>query len=91
MPVPIFLPSALAAQAGGHRRLDAAGTTVGALLDDVVQRYPALGPRLRDADGTLYPFVTIYRNDEDIRLANGFATAVSDGDEVVIVPAVAGG
>lgn len=91
MPIPVLLPSALATQTGGRRRLDATGATVGAVLDDVVSRFPAVGPRLRDDRGELYPFVTVYLNDEDIRLANGFATVVRDGDEVVIVPAVAGG
>ena len=91
MPIPVLLPSALAAQAGGKRRLDASGATVGAVLDDVASRFPAVGPRLRDGRGELYPFVTVYLNDEDIRLVDGFATAVKDGDEVVIVPAVAGG
>ncbi len=91
MPVPVLLPSALAAQVGGQRRLDANGATVGAILDDVVSRFPDVGPRLRDDRGGVYPFVTVYLNDEDIRLVDGFATAVKDGDEIVIVPAVAGG
>ena len=91
MSIPVRLPSALAAQTGGHRKLDAEGATVGAILDDVVQRFPSVGPRLRDEAGALYPFVTVYLNDQDIRFADGFATAVREGDEVVIVPAVAGG
>lgn len=91
MPVPIFLPSALAAHTGGQRQLHAEGPTVGAALDDLVARFPTVGPRLRDAAGEPYPFVTVYLNDEDIRLANGFATMVREGDEIVIVPAVAGG
>lgn len=91
MPVPVFLPSALATQADGHRRIDASGDTVGAVLDAVVARYPAIGPRLRDAHGAPYPFVTVFLNDEDIRLADGFGTTVRDGDEIVVVPAVAGG
>jgi MoaD family protein len=91
MPIPIRLPSALAAQTGGLRRLDAEGDTVGDVLDHLVRRFPAVGPRLRDDAGALYPFVTVYLNDQDIRFADGFATAVRAGDEIVIVPAVAGG
>ncbi len=91
MPIPVFLPSALAAQAGGNRRIEASGATVGAVLDQVVTQYPAVGPRLRDAQGAPYPFVTVFLNDEDIRLAHGFETTVRDGDEIVVVPAVAGG
>lgn len=91
MPIPVRLPSALATQTGGVRTHDALGHTVGAVLDHVVSRFPAVGPRLRDREGLLYPFITVYLNDQDIRFANGFATAVSEGDEIVIVPAVAGG
>jgi sulfur-carrier protein len=91
MPVPVVLPSALAAHTGGLRYHEAQGATVGTVLDDLVARFPAVGPRLRDADGAPYPFVTVYLNDEDIRLADGFATTVREGDEIVIVPAVAGG
>ncbi|GMV10315.1 MAG TPA: MoaD/ThiS family protein [Gemmatimonadaceae bacterium] len=91
MPVTVHLPSVLAAHAGGTRAIEAAGATVGATLDALVVRFPQLGPRLRDAQGAPYPFVTIYLNDEDVRLVGGFDAAVQDGDEVTIVPAVAGG
>ncbi len=91
MPVQIRIPSALATQTNGQRILTAEGNTVGEVLDYLVSRYPAVGPRLRDTQGALYPFVTVYLNDEDIRFVNGFASAVADRDEVVIVPAVAGG
>jgi molybdopterin converting factor small subunit len=91
MPVTIHLPSVLAAQIGGTRAVDTAGSTVGSALDELVTRYPQLGPRLRDDSGAPYPFVTIYLNDEDVRLAGGFDATVQDGDEVTIVPAVAGG
>lgn len=91
MSIPVRLSSALATQTGGIRTLDAHGATVGAVLDHVVSRFPAVGPRLRDSQDLLYPFITVYLNDQDIRFASGFATAVREGDEVVIVPAVAGG
>lgn len=91
MPVQIRIPSALATQTNGQRKLVADGATVGEVLDHLVTQYPAVGPRLRDEQGALYPFVTVYLNDEDIRFAGGFAAPVADEDEVVIVPAVAGG
>ena len=71
--------------------MEANGTTVGAALDDAVRRFPALSPRLRDEHGDPYPFVTIYLNDEDIRFIGGFDAAVQAGDELSVVPAVAGG
>ena len=91
MAITVLLPSALAAQAEGRRTLDAGGTTVGEALNDVVSRFPALGPRLRDEKGEPYPFVTLYLNDEDVRFLGGFEATVRDGDELSVVPAVAGG
>ena len=91
MSITIHLPSVLAAHAGGTRAIETGGATVGTALDQLVSRYPQLGPRLRDERGAPYPFVTIYLNDEDVRLVGGFEAAVQDGDEVTIVPAVAGG
>jgi molybdopterin converting factor small subunit len=91
MPITVLLPSVLAPQADGHRTLDASGSTVGEAITDVVSRFPALGPRLRDAKGDLYPFVTLYLNDEDVRFLGGFEATVRPGDELSVVPAVAGG
>ena len=90
--MPTFtLPSVLAAHIGGIRSVATTGTTVDGAIDALEDQYPQLAPRLRDAAGAPYPFVTFYLNDEDVRLVGGFAAAVSDGDEVTIVPAVAGG
>jgi molybdopterin converting factor small subunit len=91
MAITVFLPSVLAPQAEGNRTLDASGSTVGEALTDVVARFPALGPRLRDDNGDLYPFVTLYLNDEDVRFLGGFDAAIREGDELSVVPAVAGG
>lgn len=90
MSVTLFLPAVLSKLADG-KELAAEGTTVGELVADVAGRFPALAPRLRDADGNPYPFVTFYLNDEDIRFLGGFAAAVKDGDELTVVPAIAGG
>ena len=91
MPVTIQLPSQLARHTGGRRSIVADGSTVGEAIAHASASYPELAPRLRDEQGQPYAFVTIYLNDEDIRLAGGFAKPVTDGDELVIVPAVAGG
>ena len=90
MPI-LSLPSVLTPLTGGQHTIDANGTTVGSALDDVVRRFPALSPRLRDEHGEPYPFVTIYLNDEDIRFIGGFDAAVHASDELSVVPAVAGG
>ena len=91
MSVTLQLPAVLAKLADGRRSVDAEGTTLGAIVADVAARYPGLAPRLRDADGKPYPFVTFYVNDDDARFRGGFAAPVSDGDEIIIVPAIAGG
>ena len=90
MTVTLFLPAVLARLADGTR-IESAGGTVGEVVGDVATRYPALAERLRDADGKPYPFVTFYLNDEDIRFHGGFDATVQDGDEVTVVPAIAGG
>ncbi|HEY2806238.1 MAG TPA: MoaD/ThiS family protein [Gemmatimonadales bacterium] len=87
----IHLPSQLARLADGKRSISAGGATVGEAVEQAAAAYPALGPRLRDERGAPYPFVTFYLNDEDIRLAGGFARTIADGDELIVVPAVAGG
>ncbi|HEX5409270.1 MAG TPA: MoaD/ThiS family protein [Gemmatimonadaceae bacterium] len=91
MSVTIVLPSMLARLASDQGELEARGATVGDAVTDVIARFPALGPRLRDEAGEPYPFVSFYLNDEDIRLRGGFQAPVRDGDEVIVVPTVAGG
>ena len=91
MPITLNLPSVLATHAGGVRTVAASGRTLGEAVADVAARYPALGPRLRDKDGNPYPFVVFYLNDEDVRSRGGFAAPVQDGDEVTVIPAIAGG
>jgi sulfur-carrier protein len=91
MPVTVNLPSILARLAGNSRLVESDASTVGGVVAQLAERYPELGPRLRDDRGEPYPFVTIYLNDDDIRFGGGFAAPVRDGDEVTIVPAIAGG
>ena len=90
MSITLLLPTVLATLADGQE-IEASGATVGEVIAAVAQRFPALAPRLRDEAGNPYPYVTFYLNDEDIRFASGFATPVADGDELTVVPAIAGG
>lgn len=90
MSITLLLPTVLAKLADGQE-LEASGATVGDVIADVAVRFPALAPRLRDEAGNPYPYVTFYLNDEDIRFSSGFATPVADGDELTVVPAIAGG
>jgi MoaD family protein len=70
--------------------IEAKGATVQAVLDDLGANYPALTQRLF-TDGKLKQFVNLYVNDEDVRYLDNLATPVRDGDELAIIPAVAGG
>ena len=63
----------------------------GEIVEDLEKQYPGLKERLCDERGELRRFVNLYLNDEDIRFAKGKETAVKDGDEISIIPAIAGG
>jgi molybdopterin converting factor small subunit len=91
MAITLHLPGILAKLAEDQLALEVDARTVGEAVETVAARYPALGQRLRDAEGRPYQFVTFYVNDEDIRLNGGFLAALRDGDDVTVVPAVAGG
>lgn len=87
----VRVPRPLRACTGGRGQVDVDGADVGAVLDALVDAHPALGDRLREADGDLRRFVNVFVGDEDIRLRDGLATPVAPDDVLSIVPAVAGG
>jgi len=87
----VHLPAALRDHADGRRRLAVAGGTVGAVLGALGQAHPGVGRRVLDERGQLRPHVNVFVNGESIRYLAGPATAVGDGDEVWILPAVSGG
>ena len=91
MPVTVKLPTQLRAAAGGAAEASADGATVGEVLDALYAQYGGLRERIAGDDGELRRFVNVYLKGEDIRFLDGLATPVSDGDEVTILPAVAGG
>jgi sulfur-carrier protein len=91
MAIKVKIPTQLRAAAGGESELHVEGGTVGEVLDALFDRHGELRDRLSDGDGTLRRFVNVYVDGEDIRFTDGLETPVSDGDEVQILPAVAGG
>ena len=91
MPVTVLLPTLLRAQADGASSVSADGATVGEVFADLVAKYPGMAGNLIDDNGGLHKFVNVYRNDDDIRYLEQLDTKVSDGDELSILPAVAGG
>jgi molybdopterin converting factor small subunit len=86
----VRIPPVLRESVGGERDLVASGDTVAAVLEDLFARYPSLKDRVT-ADGTLSPFVNVYVNGRDVRYGDGLGTAVGPDDQVILLPAMAGG
>jgi len=90
MAVTVKIPAQLRAVTGGEGEVAVEGGTVGEALDAVFDEHEELRARITE-DGTLRRFVNVYVAGEDIRFQDGLDTQISDGDEVTILPAVAGG
>lgn len=91
MSIQVRIPTPLRKFTGGAEVILAEGGTVGAVLQEVSQSHPGLGQRLYDDKGNVRRFVNIFANDEDIRYLENLETELEDGDEVSLVPAIAGG
>ena len=90
MAVTVSIPTILRTHTGGEKRVDAAGSTLAELIDNLDAGNAGIKERLV-AEGKLHRFVNVYVNDEDVRFTGGLNTPIDDGDEVTILPAVAGG
>ena len=90
MAVTVKIPTQLRAMTDGEAELKVEGSTVGEALDAVFAQHDGLRDRITQ-DGDLRRFVNVYVSGEDIRFQDGLETTISDGDEVTILPAVAGG
>jgi molybdopterin converting factor small subunit len=91
MSVEVRIPTILRTYTGGEKAVDASGATLGALVDDLEANHPGIKERLVEDSGELRRFVNVYVDDEDVRFTGGLGTELSDGAQVVILPAVAGG
>jgi sulfur-carrier protein len=91
MAVTVKLPTQLRDAAGGSATAEVEGSTVGEVLEALYSEHGELRERLSGDDGGLRRFVNVYLGGEDIRFLDGLETPISDGDEVTILPAVAGG
>jgi molybdopterin synthase sulfur carrier subunit len=91
MPIPVSIPTPLRPLTGNLDTVEVDGATVNELLAELDKKYPGIGERLVDPQGNVRRFVNIYVNGEDIRFLADKETAVKQGDEVSIVPAIAGG
>jgi len=91
MSVTVRIPTPLRKLTGGADEVTVDGGNVGELIDNLEAAHAGLKERLCDESGEIRRFVNVYVNDEDVRFLNGRTTALKDGDEVSIVPAIAGG
>lgn len=91
MAITVRLPGQLRQWADGQKLVEVQSSSVGDAIQTLCARYPAVAERVLDEQGKTRRFVNVYVNGEDVRLLEGEATPLRDGDEVIIAPAVAGG
>lgn len=91
MAVTVRIPTPLRKITGGNDEVSAEGANIAEILESLEGQYEGLKGRICEDDGSLRKFVNIYVNDEDIRFLENLDTAVKEGDELSIVPAIAGG
>ena len=91
MSVNVRIPSPLRSITAGESVVSVGGESVDQVLAELESRFPAIRQRLRDDEGALRRFVNLYVNGEDVRFLQGLQTGLKAGDEVSIIPAVAGG
>ncbi len=91
MPINVRIPPPLLPVTGGKSEVEATSSSIVLLLEELEINYPGMKERLCDEQGELRRFVNIYVNEEDIRFLEGKETKINAGDEVSIIPAIAGG
>ena len=90
MSIRVHIPTPMRQHTQGQAVVEVTGNTIQGALDDLGKKCPGIAPRIFD-NGQVRLFVNVYLNDEDIRYLDNMQTAVKDGDELSIIPAVAGG
>jgi molybdopterin synthase sulfur carrier subunit len=91
MAVKVLIPTPLRNLTNNQAEVNAEGATISELIDNLSKAHNGLRDRLLDENGKIRRFVNIYLNEEDIRFLQGESTAIKAGDQVSIVPAIAGG
>jgi molybdopterin converting factor small subunit len=91
MKITVEIPSALRRFTDGAAKIQCEGADLPNLLNDLGTKHPAITQHLRDDSGKVRQFINIYINDEDVRFLGGDAYQFRDGDQVLIVPSIAGG
>jgi MoaD family protein len=91
MAVEVRIPTILRKHTGGAKAVEAKGSTLREVIDELDANHPGLKGAIVTETGEIHRFINIYLNDEDIRFSGALETPVADGDVVSILPAVAGG
>ena len=91
MPVKVRVPTPLRRFTGGNDEVTVNGDSIKAVIADLEKNHPGIGERLLDDKGDLRRFVNVYLNGDDIRFLSALDSKVKDGDDISIVPAIAGG
>ena len=91
MPVKVRIPTPLRKLTHDEEVVQVSAATVGGAIAELQSRYPGIKERLTDEAGSVRRFVNVYVNEEDIRFLQNQETALKDGDEISIIPAIAGG
>ena len=91
MSIKVTLPTAFIRHTDGRKHFNSAASNLPGLIADIDQTFPALSNQIKDEEGKLRRFINIYVNDEDIRFLGGETYAFQDGDEVMLIPSIAGG
>lgn len=91
MPVKVRIPTPLMKLTNNQAEISAEGATIADILNNLESQYAGIKERICEENGTPRRFINIYLNEEDIRFLDGEKTKIKDGDEVSIIPAIAGG
>ena len=91
MSIVVRIPTPLRRLTNGQDKVDVEGDSLGGVIDAMNEQHPGIRERICDDQGQLRNFVNVYVNGEDVRFLQGMETPMSTGDEVSVVPAVAGG
>ena len=87
----VRIPTPLRKLTNNEELVEVNAATIGEAIAELQSRYPGIAERLVDEKGEVRRFVNVYVNEEDIRFLTGSQTALNDGDEISIIPAIAGG
>ena len=91
MSIKVRIPTPLQKLTGNQSEVSAKGSSLKEILTDMERQFPGIKERLYDEKGSLRRFINFYVNNEDVRFLEGESTPVKEGDEVSVVPAIAGG